>query len=287
MRYHTPESFSDASEIAVRATGTTRFLAGGTDVLVQLRSDMVRPDDLIDIKRIKGANTITRLEKGGWRIGAAVFGAAMSEHRELSREWPGVVEAMDLIGSTQIQGRATLVGNLCNASPAADSVPAMIAAGASVEVIGPNGTRLVPVERIPDRPGRTSLQRGELITAVVLPPRPKGGGDAYLRFIPRSEMDIAVVGCGVGLVRDGERIAAARVSLGAVAPTVLLVNEAGAALEGSSLDESALDALARACEAACRPINDKRGTIRFRTQVAGVLAKRAARIAYNRAGDSE
>ncbi len=286
MRYHTPESFNDASAIAALATGTTRFLAGGTDVLVQLRSDLVTPDDLIDIKRIEGARSITRLGDGGWRIGAAVSGAAMSEHPELSDDWPGVVEAMDLIGSTQIQGRATLVGNLCNASPAADSVPAMIAASAKVEVVGPDGMREVPVEEIPAGPGRTSLQKGELITAVILPPRPKGGGDAYLRFIPRTEMDIAVVGCGVSLVRDGDRIVSARVSLGAVAPTVLLVEEAGDALVGSTLDEAALDALAKASEAACRPIDDKRGTVRFRIQVAGVLSKRAARIAYDRSGDA-
>ncbi len=287
MRYHTPESFNDASAIAARATGTTRFLAGGTDVLVQLRSESVRPDDLIDIKRIKDAMSITRLDDGGWRIGAAVYGAAMSENRELSRDWRGVIEAMDLIGSVQIQGRATLAGNLCNASPAADSVPAMIAASARVEVVGPEGTREIPVEKVPAGPGKTSLRRGELIAAVILPPCPKGGGDAYLRFTPRSEMDIAVVGCGLSLVRDGERVISARVSLGAVAPAALLIEEAGAAIIGSSLEDSALNALASACEAACRPIDDKRGTIRFRTQVAGVLARRAARIAYDRAGDSE
>jgi len=285
MRYHTPENFNDASAIAARARGITRFLAGGTDVLVQLRSEMVRPDDLIDIKRIEGVQAITRLGDGGWRIGAAVSGAAMSEHPGLPRDWPGVGEAMGLSGSTQIQGRATLAVNLCNASPAADSVPAMIAARAKVEIVGPNGTRVVPVENIPMEPGRTSLQKGELIAAVILPPRPKGGGDAYLRFIPRTEMDIAVVGCGVSLVRDGDRIASARVSLGAVAPTALLVEGAGEALSGSTLDGAALDALADACEAACRPIDDKRGTIRFRTRVAGVLAKRAARIAYDRSGD--
>ncbi len=286
MRYHSPESFLDASVIASNAMGTTRFLAGGTDVLVQLRSDLVTPDDLIDIKRIKDAHSITRTTDGGWRIGAAVSGAEMSEHSELAGDWPGVVEAMDLIGSTQIQGRATLAGNLCNASPAADSVPAMIAAGAKAEIVGPDGTREVPAEEIPTGPGKTSLRKGELISAMILPPRPAGGGDAYLRFIPRTEMDIAVVGCGVGLVRDGERITSARVGLGAVAPTVLLVEEAAQALVGSNLDESALEALAGACAAACRPINDKRGTIDFRIRVAGVLSKRAAKIAYDRSGDA-
>lgn len=285
MQYHTPGSFDDAAAIAAKAEGVTRFLAGGTDVLVQLRSDMVTPDVLIDIKHIDGVKDIVR-EDGGWRIGAAVSGAEMTEHPELSKEWPGVVEAMDLIGSTQIQGRATLVGNLCNGSPAADSVPAMVAAGASVSVVGPSGTRTIAVEDVPTGPGRTSLEKGEVVSAVHLPARGENAGDAYLRFIPRTEMDIAVVGCGVSLRRDGAKITEARVSLGAVAPTVLLVEAAAQALVGSELDDAALDALASAASAACSPINDKRGTIEFRTHVAGVLAKRAAKIAYDRAGSA-
>lgn len=285
MRYHTPESFEDASAIAASADGVTRFLAGGTDVLVQLRSDLVEPDDLIDIKHIAGVSDITALADGGWRIGAAVSGAEMSEHAGLCEAWPGVVEAMDLIGSTQVQGRATLTGNLCNGSPAADSVPAMIAAGATVSVIGPNGAREVAVEDIPTGPGKLSLAKGEVVTAVNLPA--PIGGDAYLRFIPRTEMDIAVVGCAVNLSRDGETITSARVSLGAVAPTALLVADAAAALVGSTLDDAAMEALAAAASAACNPINDKRGTIKFRTHVAGVLARRAAKIAYDRAGGSK
>ncbi|MCG6901656.1 MAG: xanthine dehydrogenase family protein subunit M [Rhodobacter sp.] len=287
MRYHTPENFEDASAIAAGADGVTRFLAGGTDVLVQLRSDMVTPDDLIDIKHIAGVHDITPLRDGSWRIGAAVTGAEMSENALLGQAWPGVVEAMDLIGSTQVQGRATLAGNLCNGSPAADSVPAMIAAGATVSVIGPDGSREIAVADVPTGPGKTALKKGEVVTAVNLPPRGHGGGDAYLRFIPRTEMDIAVVGCAVSLTRDGDTITAARVSLGAVAPTALLVEDAAKALIGSALDDAALEALAKAAEAACKPIDDKRGTIRFRTHVAGVLAKRAARIAYDRAGGAK
>ena len=284
MRYHTPSSFEDASAIAAAATGVTRFLAGGTDVLVQLRSDLVTPDDLIDIKEIAGVRDITRRDDGGWRIGAAVSGAELAEHGALVAEWPGVVEALELIGSTQIQARCTLAGNLCNGSPAADSVPAMIAAGATVSVVGPEGTREIAVEDVPTGPGMTSLRPGEVVSAVNLPARGEAGGDAYLRFIPRTEMDIAVVGAGVSLSRDGDMITAARVALGAVAPTVLLVEEAGAALVGSTLDDMALAALAKAAEVACRPISDKRGTVEFRTHVAGVLARRAARIAYDRAG---
>ncbi|PCH65667.1 MAG: oxidoreductase [Rhodobacteraceae bacterium] len=283
MHYHTPASFDEAAALAASATGITRFLAGGTDVLVQLRADIVTPDTLIDIKHIAGVHDIIQMPNGGWQIGIAVTGAEMTEHPALAAAWPGVVEAMDLVGSTQIQGRATLTGNLCNGSPAADSVPAMVAADASVSVCGPKGAHKVAVLDIPTAPGRTSLAKGEMVTAINLPAREPGGGDAYLRFIPRTEMDIAVVGCGVNLRVDGGKITHARVSLGAVAPTVLLVGEAADAIIGSTLDDAALDRLAAAASAACNPIDDKRGTIEFRIHVAGVLARRTAKIAYDRA----
>jgi len=286
MHYHRPATFEEAVALAAGAGGVTRFLAGGTDVLVQLRSDLVTPDTLIDIKAIPGTHDIAREDDGGWRIGVAVTGAEMSEHPELGREWPGLVEAMDLIGSTQVQGRATLTGNLCNASPAADSVPAMIAAGVTATVTGPDGSRTVPVEEIPAGPGKTSLARGEMITALHVPPRGANGGDAYLRFIPRTEMDIAVVGCGVNLTVEGDTIAHARVALGAVAPTAVLIHAAEDALVGRTLDDRALQALADLAEASCNPIDDKRGTVKFRTHVAGVLAKRAAKIAYDRAREA-
>lgn len=283
MDYHTPTTFEEASELAAGADGVTRFLAGGTDVLVQLRAGMVTPDTLIDIKHIPGAKDISRDSDGGWTIGVGVAGAEMTENAELCAEWPGLTEAMDLIGSTQVQGRATMVGNLCHGSPAADSVPAMFAAGCEVSVTGPEGTRRMKVEDVPTGPGKNSLGQGEVVSAVHVPARGSNGGDAYLRFIPRTEMDIAVVGVGVNLRIDGETITEARVSLGAVAPTVLLVEDAAKALIGSKLDDAALESLAAAASAACNPIDDKRGTIEFRTEVAGVLAKRAAKIAYDRA----
>lgn len=283
MRYHTPASFDDAIAIAAQAEGITRFLAGGTDVLVQLRSDLVTPDDLIDIKQIPGTHDIVQNADGSWTLGIAVSGAEMTEHAGLCAAWPGLVEGMDLIGSTQVQGRATLVGNLCNGSPAADSVPGMMAAGVTVTVMGPNGTREVAVEDIPAGPGRTNLAKGELIAAVNIPARGENGGDAYQRFIPRTEMDIAVVGVGVSLRLDGDVIAEARVALGAVAPTALMVPDGAAALIGSTLDDAAKASLAAAASAACNPIDDKRGTIEFRTDVAGVLAARTAHRAYDRA----
>ena len=283
MRYHVPKSFPEASAIAVATAGTTRFLAGGTDVLVQMRAGMVLPDDLIDLKHIPEVKTIRRTAHGGWTIGIAVSGMELGAHAELNSDWPGVVEGMRLVGSTQVQGRATLVGNLCNGSPAADSVPGLVAAGATVTVTGPNGSRDVAVENIPDRPGRTRLQPGEVISAVNLPPRGANAGDAYLRFIPRTEMDIAVVGVAVSLRLDGDTVTEARVALGAVAPTVLLADEAAKAIIGSTLDEAALARLETAVRALAKPISDKRGTAEFRKEVIGVLARRAALIARDRA----
>lgn len=283
MRYHTPKTFDEAAAIAASATGLTRFLAGGTDVLVQLRAGMVTPDDLIDLKHIPDVKGITRTANGGWRIGIAVAGIEMGRHAELVADWPGVVEGMNLVGSTQVQGRATLVGNLCNGSPAADSVPGLIAAGAVVTITSATGSRDVAVEDIPTAPGRNALKPGEVISAITLPPRGKNGGDAYLRFIPRTEMDIAVVGAAVNLTLDGDKIATARVALGAVAPKVLLVDAAAKAIIGTTLDEKAIEALVAAARAAATPITDKRGTVEFRKEVVGVLARRAALIAYARA----
>ena len=283
MQYYTPKSFSEASSLSKNATGVTRFLAGGTDVLVQLRSDILIPDALIDIKNIPDVGKITKNPNGSWNIGVAVCGAELNEHTGLKAEWPGVVEAMDLIGSTQIQGRATLVGNLCNGSPAADSVPALMAAGASVTIVNSSGSREVSVDKIPHSPGKTVLKKGDVVSAINLPARNSNSGDAYLRLIPRTEMDIAVVGCGVNLSVEGDQISEARVSLGAVTPKVILVEDAAEALIGSRLDDQALEALAKAARKACNPISDKRGTIEYRTHISGVLAKRAAKIAYKRA----
>ena len=283
MRYHTPTSFADAAVIAAAATGTLRFLAGGTDVLVQMRAGVVQPDDLIDLKHIPGVDQIEQTPDGGWKIGIAVPGIVLGAHDALVRDWPGVVEGMNLVGSTQVQGRATLAGNLCNGSPAADSVPGLIAAGATVTVTGPNGSREVPVEQVPAGPGRTNLAKGEVVSRITLPPRGKNGGDCYLRFIPRTEMDIAVVGCAVSLRLDGDRIVEARVALGAVAPTVILSDAAAKAIIGTTLDDAALAALTKAAQAEAKPISDKRGTKEFRIEVAGVLARRAAKIAYDRA----
>jgi aerobic carbon-monoxide dehydrogenase medium subunit len=283
LRYLAPHTLDEAIGAFAAAGGAGRILAGGTDLLVQMRSGAVKPGLIVDIKKIAELTTITETTDGGFRIGAAVSGMALAEHPRFGKVWPGVLEATNLIGSKQVQGRASAGGNLCNASPAGDSVPAMVAAGAVVTVQGPSGRRELPVEAVPAGPGRTNLKPGEILVSFALPPRRPGSSDAYLRMIPRTEMDIAVVGCGVNLtMKDGVCIAA-RVGLGAVAPTVLNVTDAANALIDSRLDDAALDKAAAACRAACRPIDDKRGTIVYRTKVAGVLVKRVALIAAQRA----
>ena len=283
MRYEAPETIERACQLLAGESGIARVLAGGTDLLVQMKTDVIDPDLVIDIKRIAETRAIVS-EAAGWRIGAAVTGAELKEHAAFKAAWPGVVEAANLIGSTQVQGRATMGGNLCNGSPAADSVPALIAAGAKAVIVGPKGRRELPVEDVMIGVRKLALTKGEIITAFLLPARPNSGGDAYLRFIPRTEMDIAVVGCGVSLVLDAAGVCtAARMSLGAVAERPLLVADAAKALVGTKVDAAALDKLAAAASAACRPIDDKRGTKDFRIKVAGVLARRTAQNALDRA----
>lgn len=284
MRYERPKSLNEAVSLLTQTSGKGFVLAGGTDLLVRMKSDEFEPDLVVDIKSIQGLSEIVETGEG-FTIGAAVSCAKLCEHAGLKKSWPGVVEAANLIGSTQIQSRCTIAGNLCNASPAADSVPALVAAGAEAKIAGPGGTRRVAVEDLLTGPGTLSIEKNEIVEAIVLNKRPPRSSDAYLRFIPRTEMDIAVVGAGMNLtLNDDGVVDSARIALGAVAPTVLLVETAAEAIVGSKLEDAALDGLADACSAACNPIDDKRGTVEFRTKVAGVLARRAARIAYDRAG---
>lgn len=285
LAYTAPSTVEEAVRALAGASGLAKVLSGGTDLLVQLRSGRTKPALIVDTKKIPGISGI-REENGAFVIGAATSGAEIGEHKALLQAWPGVVEAANLIGSTQVQGRASLAGNLCNASPAADSVPALIAARATCVVVGGNGQRTVPVETIAVGPGKTSLARDELIIAFHLPKRAAHSADAYLRFIPRTEMDIAVVGAAVNVTLDASGVCTeARVVLGAVAPTAVLVPDAAAALVGHRLDDATLAALDAAARAACKPINDKRGTIAYRTKVAGVMTRRAATIAFERAGE--
>jgi CO/xanthine dehydrogenase FAD-binding subunit len=284
VQYEAPQTLNDASALLAGASGVARILAGGTDLLVQMRNETVAPDLVVDIKNIAEMRQITE-EGGRFRVGAAVTGIEIMDHKAFNAAWPGVVDGVSLIGSIQIRGRATVGGNLCNASPAADSVPALIAAGALACIVGPKGRREVAVEEIAVGPGKTSLAKGEIVASFLFPKRPPGSAGAYLRFIPRTEMDIAVVGVGVDLTLDKDGTCkGAKVSLGAVAARPLVVKEAADALIGAKIDDAALAKLAAACSAACKPIDDKRGTIEFRTEVAGVLARRATLKAAERAG---
>ena len=252
-----------------------QILAGGTDVLVQMKGPAHTPRTLLDIKKLDEANRLEVTPEDIY-IGAAVSSARMNENAELKSALPGLMEASDLIGSTQIQGRATICGNLCNASPAGDSIPAMIAAGAVCDLASATGLRELAVEDFVVGVGKNALESGEFLLGLRLPMPSTQTKDAYLRFTPRTEMDIAVAGVGISLTLQDLVCTHARVAIGAVAPTARLVPEAAAALVGSTLDDDALEAAAQACRDAASPISDKRGTVEFRRKIVGVLCKRAA-----------
>jgi carbon-monoxide dehydrogenase medium subunit len=281
-RYEAPQTVDQAVEL-INADPNAKIFAGGTDLLVQFRAGLRQPTAFVDVKRIPELRRIA-IDAEGLRLGAAASAAEIGEHEELKRLWPGLAEAVHLIGSTQIQGRATVGGNLCNASPAADTTCALIVNQARCIIAGPKGERTIPVEQFCTAPGKTTLERGELLVAIRVPRPAPRTADAYLRLIPRTEMDIAVVGAGVSVTLDASGVCtAARVAVAAVAPTALLVPDAARALIGTRLDAAALDLAADASSAAARPISDKRGTIAYRRTIAGVLTKRAITIAAERA----
>jgi len=281
-RFEAPTEVEAAVALLAGEYGA-RVLAGGTDLLVQMRLGAGAPALFVDVKRIPRLSSV-QLDSNGLKIGAAVSAAEIYENDSIRSLWPGLADATDLIGSTQIQGRATWSGNLCNASPAADSVPALIACNATAVIAGPKGERRVAVEEFTTGPGQTVLERGEFVVEFEVPAPAPHASDAYERLIPRTEMDIAVVGVGVAIeLDDAGAVASARVVLGAVAPTAIRVPDAEAALAGSRLDDAALDAAAAASTAAANPIDDKRGTVAYRKKIAGVLTKRVAKTAYVRA----
>ena len=282
MNYLAPTTVEEATRLLAERPGAEVF-AGATDVIPQFRAGRPEPEALVDLKRIDRLVGV----RGGdqsWTIGAATPTVELTEHRELSAALPGLAEAAGLIGSDQIQSRCSLGGNLCNASPAADSVPAMIVNGVRAVVASASGTRTIPVEEVVTGPGSTSLGPGEFIVEFEVDRPPAKTADAYLRLTPRTEMDIAVVGVGVRVTLDEDgNCTSATIALGAVAPTVVRVPEAEAALAGQPINDETLAAVAAAASAACNPIDDKRGTIAYRRQVAGVLAKRAVKAAAERA----
>jgi carbon-monoxide dehydrogenase medium subunit len=281
-QYLAASTIEEAVNAHSKANGSARFLAGGTDLLVQIKSGIRKPNLVIDVKKIVELNSIEEISENEFVVGASVSGVNLNRNKKFSKLWPGVLEAFRLIGSEQIQGRASLGGNICNGSPAGDSVPALIAAGCIALIAGPNGKREIPIEEFHIGPGKTVLDNGEMLVSLKFPKREINSSDTYLRMTPRTEMDIAVVGCGVNITFENNVCTAARVSLGAVAPTPLLIKEASKIMVGSNLNSEILDKVSNICMDLCNPIDDKRGTIDYRTKVAGVLFKRATLTTIDR-----
>ena len=278
-------SVSEVVALLSNGKNETFILSGGTDLLVQLREGRKNAQLVVDIKAIPQVNELVIDPDDGLRIGSAVSCGRICSHPEVARLFPGLVDAVSLIGGVQIQGRASLGGNLCNASPAADAIPALIVHGAVCLVAGPSGSREVPVDGFCTAPGQTILQRGEFLVAFRIPLPPPRFGAAYLRFIPRNEMDIAVAGAGASVILDEslETCVSARVALAAVAPTPLAVPEAGEYLAGRRITPEVVSEAARIARMAARPITDMRGSIAQRKHLSEVLTRRALESAIQRA----
>ncbi len=283
ITYDAPSTLDQALGIMKQHGENARAFCGGTDIIIQLRAGVRRTEHLVDIKNIKELRTLSFDAKKGLRLGAAVPCIEVFESELMHRHYPGLTEAAHLIGSLQIQNRASVGGNLCNGSPAADTTPALIALNARARIVGPKGDCEVPVEEFVVSPGRTVLQPGEILVELLIPPPAAHSSDAYLRFIPRNEMDIAVVGVGAAVTLDGDKVTAARIGLGAVAATPLLADKAAASLIGKKLDAAALENAGRLASEKTSPIDDMRGTAEYRLHVTGVLTRRALSIAAERA----
>jgi len=284
--YQAPETLREAVGLLQGAGDSARVLAGGTDVIVQVREGR-RPGVslLVDVKKVPEVNAIAFDQQTGLRLGAAVPCYRIYANETVQRLYPALIDSAALIGGTAIQGRASLGGNLCNASPAADSIPTLIALSATAIIAGPEGERRVPVEQFCVSPGRTVLQAGEMLVAIQFPtPAPRSGA-MFLRFIPRNEMDIAVVNAAAGLQLDESRsrITAARIAVGAVAPTPLFVEAAGAALVGAEASDASFRRAAAIAQEAARPIFDMRGSIGQRKHLVGVMVRRVLEGALERA----
>jgi CO/xanthine dehydrogenase FAD-binding subunit len=288
FEYAAPGNLSEAVGLLKEKGDRARVLSGGTDLIVQVREDKRRVDLMIDVKRIPELMELHFDPGRGLTLGASVPCQRLCENPELVRAYPGLIDAAELIGGKQIQNRASFGGNLCNSSPAADSIPALIAHSAVCRIAGPEGKRDVPVEDFCVGPGKNVLKASEMLVSFFIPAAPARFGANYLRFIPRNEMDIAVVGCGasVELNQDCRKFLRARIALGAVAPTPLLVESAAAALQNQEVGEQAIERAAAAAQEAARPISDMRGTAEYRRHLVGVLTKRALRKAIERAKEA-
>lgn len=285
FEYVRAKTVAEAVSALAQGDGGARVLAGGTDILVQMRARRRTVDWLVDVKAIPEANVLSYTPAQGLRLGAAVPCYRIYGDRAVAQHYPGLIDAASIIGGTQIQGRATLGGNLCNAAPSGDAIPALIVLGATALIAGPRGTREAPVERVCTGPGQTVLEPGEFLLSLRIPPPERRSGAHYLRFTPRNEMDIAVAGVGASVVLDerGTSFRSARIALAAVAPTPLLVEEAGAALEGAEVSDGGIARAARLARTTARPIDDMRGTAEFRRHLVEVLTRRALQGAIARA----
>ncbi|MDA0709267.1 MAG: xanthine dehydrogenase family protein subunit M [bacterium] len=284
--YAAPQSVDEALSLLKNGNGKVGIFAGGTDILPQIKENRRKIDLLLDIKKLPEANVLTYDAKNGLRIGSAVSCSDIYSHPDVRTHYPALVDCASLIGSVQIQNRSTIGGNMCNASPAGDSPPALIVLEAVCEVIGPKGKRDIAAEKFFVSPGRSALEAGELLLAIRVPAPKAHSGAFSLRFIPRNEMDIAVANAAVSLVLNGNTITSARVAIGAVAPTPLLVAAAGAALAGQKISDEVIEKACAASRAAAKPITDMRGTIEQRVHLAGILTKRAILGAIERAKES-
>jgi len=284
--YMAPKSAEEVVTLLASQNGDSKILCGGTDLLVQLREGRRKAGLVIDIKNIPELTQITFDTKDGLRIGAAASCHDICSDPIVSKQYPGLVDGIRLIGGMQIQNRASVGGNLCNASPAADSIPALIVHEASCNITGSNGSRALPVEDFCIAPGKNALQLGELLTSITVPAPKEKFGASYLRFIPRNEMDIAVVGAGASIIldEDGKRFVSARIALGAVAPTPLLALDAGGFLSEKAVTRENIKEAARMAQAIAKPITDLRGTAEHRRHLVAVLVERALNIAVERAG---
>ena len=282
FEYVAPSKLADATALMAKHAGSARMLAGGTDLLIFMRVGRRTPDVVIDAKKIP---ELTQLEVASDQltIGASVTCREIWENAEIAAKFPALIDATTLIGGVQIQGRASIGGNLCNAAPSADTVPAIIAYGATAHIANNSGTRDLPVEEICTGPGQTSLAADEILVNITVPMPPASAGAKFLRFIPRNEMDIAVANVGSYVELDGNNIKSARVAIGAVAPTPLFVEAAGNSLVGKTISDEAIATAAAIAREAASPINDMRGTVEHRKQLVEVLTRRTLNGAIARA----
>ena len=285
FNYVVPESVEEVTILLARNGPQARIFAGGTDLLTQIRENRRKVDLMIDIKQVPELNELSYNPVEGLTIGAAVSCLRLWNNPAIITHYPGLVDAFTLIGGIQIQGRATIGGNLVNASPAADSIPALIVHEAQCVIVGLSGVRTVPVESFCRAPGQTVLEKDEFLIQLRVKPPTNGSGAHYLRFIPRNEMDIAVVGAAASVVLNDDRthFMSARVALGAVAPIPLYIREIGEFLAGQPVSEAVIDQAAQIAAQAATPISDVRGTAAQRKHLAAVLTRRALKAASERA----